>query len=256
MMAQDAASRATDMAVAPPDAAPPRPATGLIFDKDGTLFDFVATWSAWTEALVAELASIPGASDGPTIARSIGFDRVLRRFDPGSPVIAHTPTEIAELLLPHLPDQDVGGLVERMNRLAARTRTVEAVPLRPLLARFRSMGLKIGLATNDAEVPARAHLDGAGVLDLFDFIAGFDSGHGAKPAPGPLVAFAAQTGLDPASVVMVGDSRHDLVAGRAAGMMTVGVLTGIAGPGDLAPFADAVLPDIGHLPAWLARTPA
>ena len=40
-------------------------------------------------------------------------------------------------------------------------------------------------------------------------------------------------------------------AGRAAGMICVGVLTGMAGPDTLAPLADVVLPDIGHLPAWL-----
>jgi phosphoglycolate phosphatase len=50
---------------------------------------------------------------------------------------------------------------------------------------------------------------------------------------------------------MVGDSTHDLVAGRAAGMQTLGVLTGVADSEELAPFADAVLPDIGHIPGWL-----
>ena len=50
---------------------------------------------------------------------------------------------------------------------------------------------------------------------------------------------------------MVGDSPHDLVAGRAAGMTAVAVLTGIATEADLGPLADVVLPDIGHLPGWL-----
>jgi phosphoglycolate phosphatase len=36
-------------------------------------------------------------------------------------------------------------------------------------------------------------------------------------------------------------------------MQVVGVLTGPAEANDLAPHADAVLPDIGHLPAWLTR---
>ena len=57
--------------------------------------------------------------------------------------------------------------------------------------------------------------------------------------------------LKPERVVMVGDSTHDLLAGRAAGMQTLGVLTGIAERPELAPLADAVLPDIGHIPAWL-----
>ena len=51
---------------------------------------------------------------------------------------------------------------------------------------------------------------------------------------------------------MVGDSTHDLIAGRAAGMATIGVLTGTAGHADLAPYADVVFPDIGHIPAWLS----
>jgi phosphoglycolate phosphatase len=87
----------------------------------------------------------------------------------------------------------------------------------------------------------------------FDFIAGFDSGFGCKPGPDPLLAFAEAMGLDPADVLMVGDSLHDLHAARAAGMRAVAVLTGVAGKEVLAPHAEAVLPHIGHLPAWLAR---
>jgi hypothetical protein len=51
---------------------------------------------------------------------------------------------------------------------------------------------------------------------------------------------------------MVGDSLHDLHAGRAAGMRCSGVLTGLRREADLAPHADVVLPHIGHLPDWLA----
>ena len=50
---------------------------------------------------------------------------------------------------------------------------------------------------------------------------------------------------------MVGDSAHDLIAGRAAGMRTLAVLTGVAGSDELAPLADAVLADIGAIPGWL-----
>ena len=63
-------------------------------------------------------------------------------------------------------------------------------------------------------------------------------------------------GLPPASIAMIGDSRHDLLAGRAAGMPTVAVLTGVAEAAELASVADAVLPDIGHLPDWIAARDA
>ena len=122
----------------------------------------------------------------------------------------------------------------------------------PLLDGLRDSGYRLGVATNDAEAPARAHLNSAGITDRFDFIAGYDSGHGGKPAPGQLLAFAARIGQPPERCVMVGDSRHDLNAGRAAGFATVGVLTGFASEQDLSDLADVVLPDIGHLPAWLA----
>ncbi|NCU20053.1 HAD family hydrolase [Candidatus Falkowbacteria bacterium] len=232
---------------------------GLIFDKDGTLYDFQATWCAWSRGLLMELAEQDerhARALGAAIGYELGEAGAGGRFAPESPVIAGTVEIIAGRLLPHLPAWDMAALVDRMNVRAALAPQTEAVPLRPLLAGLRADGLKLGVATNDSEAPARVHLTASGVEDLFDFIAGFDSGFGAKPAPGQLLAFAEATGLVPETVVMVGDSRHDLEAGRAAGMRCLGVLTGLAGADDLAPHAEAVLPDIGALPRWLAAQTA
>lgn len=223
----------------------------IIFDKDGTLFDFRRSWAGWAERVVTGLAR-PGVP-AERLAAAIGFDLATRAFHPDSPVIAATPDEIAAALAPHLRGVADYRLTARLNALAETTPMAEAVPLRPALSALRGRGLRLGLATNDSEGPARAHLAAHGVADLFDFVAGCDSGHGAKPGPGMLLAFARAMALVPVRVAMVGDSRHDLMAGRAAGMRTVGVLTGIAGAADLAPLADAVLPDIGALPAWLDR---
>ncbi|CAM5494334.1 HAD family hydrolase [Frigidibacter albus] len=222
----------------------------IIFDKDGTLFDFEATWGSWARSLLLDLASGDTAR-AEALGEAIGFDFGRGRFEDDSLVIAGTPGEIAEALLPHVPGASPLTLVARMNALAAVAPQAEAVPLAPLLGALRERGLRLGLATNDAEGPARAHLEGAGVLEMFDFVAGFDSGHGAKPAPGQLLAFAEAMDLRPAQVAMVGDSRHDLHAARAAGMAAVAVLSGPAGATELQPFADVVLPDIGHLPDWL-----
>lgn len=228
---------------------------GIIFDKDGTLFDFRRTWAEWAARLTLELAQ-GDAARAEALGRVVGFDLATRDFAWDSPVIGGTPVELAALLAPHLPGCVPARLVERMNTLAADVPLAEAVPLRPLLQGLRARGLRIGLVTNDAEMPAHAHLNRAGVADLFDFVAGCDSGHGAKPAPGQLLAFCAATGLVPGQVVMVGDSLHDLHAGAHAGMRRIGVLTGIARTAELAPHADTVLPDIGSLPAWLDRQAA
>ena len=109
----------------------------------------------------------------------------------------------------------------------------------------------LGVATNDAEAAAQSQLRGLGLGGYFDFLAGADSGHGAKPDPGQCLAFCAATGMQPAQVAMIGDSTHDLHAGAAAGMVPVAVLSGPATREDLAPHAAVVLPDIGHLPGWM-----
>ncbi|MCM2560757.1 HAD family hydrolase [Lutimaribacter sp. EGI FJ00015] len=225
---------------------------GIIFDKDGTLFDFGATWNGWAAGVIDHLSG-GDAVRAQAMADAARFDLGAGAFHPDSPVIAGTSREAAECLASALPERDLDEIERLLDEMAARAPLAPAVPLDPFLAELGARGLRLGVMTNDSEVTAMAHLNAAGIARRFDFIAGFDSGHGAKPAPEPLLAFATFVGLAPANVVMVGDSLHDLVAGRAAGMRTVGVLTGMAGHDELAPMADVVLPDIGHLPTWLVE---
>lgn len=226
------------------------PLQGVLFDKDGTLFDFAATWEVWATAFLLR-SSGGDRVQARLVGMDIGFDFDTQKFARNSVVIAGTPGDIANALAPHFPNLSPVGLIDMLNEEAGRAPQQEAVPLTPFLTDLRARGLKLGVATNDAEAPARAHLDAAGVTAFFDFIAGFDSGHGAKPGPGQMQAFLHMTGLSGTAVAMVGDSTHDLHAGRAAGMRTVAVLTGLASAEELAPLADVVLPDIGHLLNWL-----
>ena len=226
---------------------------GLLFDKDGTLFDFNASWSAWASNTISDLSE-GNAARKSALAHAIGFDLEARRFFPDSGAIAGTLSWIVDQMAPHVS----------MSRPALETYLIEAtsvapmvpaVALKPLMAEFRRRGLRIGVATNDAEASARAHLTEAGIVEDFHFIAGYDSGFGAKPEPGMILAFAEQMNLSPTQVLMVGDSTHDLSAGRAAGAQTLGVLTGPATEADLALWADAILPDIGAIPDWLEAHP-
>ncbi|KRS12808.1 phosphatase [Roseovarius atlanticus] len=229
---------------------PARKIDGLLFDKDGTLFDFHTTWSTWAGGLIEDLAG--GDADvRARLAREMHYDLAAGRFAPTSPIIAGTNREAAECVARALPGREVADLELYLMQTSATAPQAEAVPLVPFLTALKGEGIALGVATNDTEYGARAHLGEAGVTGFFDFIAGFDSGHGAKPDPGPCLAFARAAGLAPARVAMVGDSTHDLIAGRAAGMQTIAVLTGPAGLDDLRPHADVVLTDIGHIPAWM-----
>jgi phosphoglycolate phosphatase len=223
----------------------------LIFDKDGTLFDFTLTWGAWVMGVLPVIQ--PDASRHYDLLQVLGYDPALGRFAKSSPVIGCTTPEIAALIQPLLPHFSPAALNDVLNEQAKGAPLQPAVDLPATLASLRAQGLRLGLATNDTEGPARAHLTHAGVLTMFDFIAGCDSGWGGKPAPGQLLAFAEMTAIPPANIAMVGDSLHDLHAARAAGMLAIGVLTGVAERADLAPHADVVLPDIGHIASWLAQ---
>jgi phosphoglycolate phosphatase len=227
-----------------------RPIRGLVFDKDGTLFDFQATWAAWFAGFIHEIAD--GDPDkAEALALALDFDLRTTRFAKTSAMIAGTMDAFNAAVLAVFPHLDATHLRRMVLAGTSAAPQVEATPLVPLLDRLIAAGLVLGLATNDSEAPARSHLERAGVLDRFAFIAGFDSGHGAKPEPGMLAAFCAATGIPAAECAMIGDSTHDLDSGRAAGMATVAVLTGVAERADLAPHADVVLENIGALPAWL-----
>ncbi|MFD1158378.1 HAD family hydrolase [Roseovarius aestuarii] len=225
---------------------------GLLFDKDGTLFDFHATWSVWAASIIDELA----AGDADKIARlaaALDYDLDKQEFAPTSVVIAEPTRKLAESIVVVLGEGSVSEIEHFLMMTASEVPQTQSLPLAPFLTDLASRGLALGVMTNDNEFAARAHLKSVGVEDHFNFIAGFDSGFGAKPEPGPLLAFAKATGLAADRVAMVGDSTHDLIAGRAAGMQTIGVLTGLALSDELAPYADIILPDIGHIPAWLTR---
>ena len=227
------------------------PVTAIVFDKDGTLFDFQRTWGECTAAALARF-SAGDARRLAELAEVLDFDPVTRTFRPESLVIAGTNEEMSLAMARVLKDWSVAEIHREIDRIGQLTVPVEAVPLAPLLTSLVDLGYPLGVATNDSEVTAQRNLDHCGIRHHFDFIAGADSGYGGKPDPGMLTAFARHTGVPEAEVAMVGDSLHDLTSGRAAGMITVAVLTGMAGEAGLAPFADHVLPDIAHLPGLLS----
>lgn len=227
------------------------PVEAIVFDKDGTLFDFGATWNVWAGQIIHELSGGDGDL-ARALADGARFDLETQSFYPDSPVIAGTNREAAECFAPALPGRSIEEIERQLMLSAADAPLAPAVPLAGYLDALSVRGLALGVMTNDTEYAALAQLREAGVLEQFDFVAGFDSGYGAKPAPDPLLAFCDAVGVMPERAVMVGDSTHDLIAGRAAGMRTIGVLTGVAVTEDLSPLADVVFPDIGHIPGWLS----
>jgi len=75
----------------------------------------------------------------------------------------------------------------------------------------------LGMATMDDTETARATAERLNIAGQLAFIVGADDGHGEKPGPGMVLAFCAACGLDPAEVIVVGDTPADLLMARSAG---------------------------------------
>jgi len=227
----------------------------VLFDKDGTLIDFRATWLPAYEKIVAELFAAEGAAADALLAAG-GYHRASGRIEPRSVLAAGTNAEIAALWAGLVGIADVAALAERIDLgFQAHARAAGLVPVTDLAAlfgRLRGRGLGLGVATNDSARALKDQLDLLGIAGLVDFAAGYDSGHGAKPDPGMVAAFCAQLGLAPREVAVVGDSRHDLDMARAAGAgLAIGVLTGASPRAELAALADHVLDSVAELESLL-----
>ena len=223
----------------------------ILFDKDGTLFGYEVTWAAWCERVLSELAD-GQAEVIEDMAKASGYDMASRSFQAGSLIVNGAVDEIIALWQSKVPHHSS----EHINQVSLRH--LEDLPNVPVcdfgivLGQLRGSGRALGIATNDYEASARAQLKEAGADGFFTFVAGFDSGHGSKPGPGMIEAFCRVLDLPASAVAMVGDSTHDLNAGRAAGVgMNVAVLSGPAGREDLSQHADILLNDISELPQVL-----
>lgn len=227
---------------------------GILFDKDGTLLDYTRTWASLTAELVNTLAEGDDRL-AAALAESAGFDLDGRRFRPHSAIVSGSALDIVAAWAPLLPQHDPASLVDSLNAGAARVGdhlTPAAADLDALLGQLIDAGYALGLATHDSEEAAHRQMAHLGVVSRFCFVAGYDSGYAPKPDRAMLDGFADATGLAPSSVVVVGDSLHDLGMGRNGGARaSVGVLTGVATAADLAPMADVILQDIDALPRWL-----
>lgn len=225
----------------------------LLFDKDGTLIDFAATYAEATAKLVTHLGQGDMAI-AQNLAKAIDFDLESRIFSKHSVVIAGTDRDVAEAFLPILPDQNLPDLTKNIRRLYLEFTPQSVTPFvatKATLKQLKQAGYPLGVATNDSETSAKNHLKSIGILELFDFVAGYDSGFGAKPGPGMVLAYAKQCQIRPDEIAMIGDSVHDLLCAKNAGAYGIGVASGLATIDELVVKADHCIASIADLPKWL-----
>ncbi|MGB8398782.1 HAD family hydrolase [Bradyrhizobium sp.] len=231
------------------------PIRAILFDKDGTLVDFQRTFGPAVQAVMRRLAGGDRAAYERLVVAS-RFVEAGQRFLPDSPLIAEPTRVYGALWATALGRPANTGFFAEIDRLLcdATTRHLAAVgDPKALLTFLAARGYRLGMMTNDAEITARAHARKLGLDQYLEFVAGYDSGFGAKPDPGPVLAFVHAVGVPPSETAVVGDTVLDLAAARAAGAIAIGVLTGPAPYAILAPHADALFASPAEFATWLDR---
>lgn len=225
----------------------------VLFDKDGTLLDFDATFGPAGRALLVDLVG-GDAEMVADLARIVGYDLATGTFTKDSIIFANATGDYAPVLADHLGIDCDEALINRIDQTFERHSLDHATLFRDAEATLRRVsdsGMLIGCITNDTEACARAQFGALGLMDLLHDVIGYDSGYGWKPGPGQIDAFAEINGLEKGAIAFVGDSLHDMHAARAAGVVAIAVTTGMHDADALAPHADHVVPTLAEIPAIL-----
>jgi HAD superfamily hydrolase (TIGR01549 family) len=189
----------------------------VIFDLDGTLIDSIDIYFRIVEKALERLG-LPPVSRSKILAaaesENFKWELVLPRE------VQHRQTNIIDEAWGVINEIAPQMFADDLDIIQGADGAIKMVSAK---------GLKIGLVTSTQKHYLQTKLlplKNAGVDDLFEIIVTSDDVDKRKPAPDPLIKCAQQLELKPADCVYVGDTTTDMKSGKAAGMYTVGVLTG------------------------------
>lgn len=180
----------------------------VMFDLDGTLVDSVADIALSLNRALGDMA-MPEVSEAQ-VRTWVG--RGASRLVYCVLEHQHRPADLHDALLARF--------MARYQASVCEASTVYP-GARELVLACRKAGIYLACVTNKPYAPARALLDELGLLEPFDLLLGGDSLAHKKPHPAPLQHCLQEFGLEPGQALMVGDSRNDVEAARAAGIPCV-----------------------------------
>lgn len=180
----------------------------VLFDLDGTLVDSI-------ELLIASMEySFEGRTRRPSVAEWVQLigtplDTMLANWaESADDVVALRARYREHQLLWH------DSMVKLYPGMVDTVRALHAA------------GHPLGIVTSKMEYGARRALKLAGIESCFDVVVGIEQTTKHKPEPEPVWYALEKLGASRERAIFVGDSTHDMHAGRAAGVTTVAALWG------------------------------
>jgi len=214
----------------------------ILIDLDGTLVDSVPDLAFSVDAMMDELG-LPRRGE-PAVRNWVGngVERLVQRALANDLDGEADPALFARAL-------PVFMRIYRENT-SQRSRLYPGV--REGLDLLQAAGFRLGCVTNKAEQFTLPLLRDKGILDRFALVVSGDTLERKKPDPAPLLHAAAELDVTPGESLMVGDSRSDVKAARAAGFRIVCMSYGYNHGADIRDEGpDAVLDRLDELPGLL-----
>jgi len=97
------------------------------------------------------------------------------------------------------------------------------------LRRLKQIGIKIGAITTRSKRTSLKTLEAGSILSYCDVVISGEDVQHPKPHSEPLLKALQRLAIEPEKAVMIGDTDADILAGKSAGMMTIGVSYGFHG---------------------------
>jgi phosphoglycolate phosphatase len=182
----------------------------IIFDLDGTLVDSLDDLTDATNYMLKRFGKEELTRGEVRLLVGQGAKRLVERAMSGA-----SSEEVEEGVQIFLTYNDA--------HIADKTRLYSGVmETLAILGEQR----RLAVISNKYEAHCRKLLAVLGVAGHFSTVLGADTLPFRKPSPEPLLKLMADCGLTAKETVMVGDSSNDIIAGRGAGVLTIGCTYG------------------------------
>ncbi|MEC0089467.1 HAD family hydrolase [Paenibacillus macquariensis] len=218
--------------------------SAILFDKDGTLLEFVSLWGSWSEYFLATYIKsleerglmMLGTQLSSLLGTVHNVHGSITDYDRNGPLAMGTMEDLCAIL--SWQGYQLGlSWAESMELVHNCRHVADAVleqnrPVLPLsglqyfLDDCVKHGIKLAVVTADETAAAEKHLSWMGLRHYFTAVIGTDLVSRGKPFPDMAHLACKALSVDPSQVVVIGDTNGDMRMAKAAG---AGVAIGITG---------------------------
>lgn len=190
----------------------------LLFDLDGTLVDSAPDLAAAVNQTLVHLGreAFPEA----TVRNWVGngaLPLISRGLSGAKEIDATLPQDLVDQALAAFLEFYADNVCDK---------SVLYPEVKETLLELKQRGYRLAIITNKPEKFIEPMLEGLGLSGVFEFCLGGDSLPERKPNPLPLFTACAMMNAEIADCVMIGDSKNDILAAKAAKMDSIGVSYG------------------------------